>query len=86
MQSVFMERFIIGLQHRMPSDAQRDTVRLGHAVAGVLEKMRKEMRKVETDATRKRLFTMCGGYMVVTYSYSLRGNEGFWVDEDRLQQ
>ena len=86
MQSVFMERFMVGLQHRMPSDAQRDTPLLGHVVAGVLEEMRKEMRKGETDASRKRLLTMCGGYMAVTYSYSLRGNEGFWVDGDRLQQ
>ena len=27
---------------------------------------------------------MAGGYIVATFGYSLRGNEGFWVDADRL--
>ena len=28
---------------------------------------------------------MCAGYLAVTYVYGLRGNEGFWVDADRLR-
>ena len=27
---------------------------------------------------------MCAGYLAVTFVYGLRGNEGFWVDGDRL--
>ena len=27
---------------------------------------------------------MAAGYIAVTYAYSLRGNEGFWVDGDSL--
>ena len=29
---------------------------------------------------------MVGGYIVTTFGYSLRGNEGFWVDVDRLRK
>ena len=28
---------------------------------------------------------MSAGYLAVTYVYGLRGNEGFWVDADRLR-
>ena len=38
----------------------------------------------DTDDDRRRLLTMTAGYMASTYAYSLRGNEGFWVDARRL--
>ena len=85
MQSVFMERFVVGLQHRMPIDSKRDTPLLGHVVAGILNLMEEEVTRSTTTQRRKRILIMCGGYIAVTYSYSLRGNEGFWVDGDRLQ-
>ena len=85
MQSVFMERFILGLQHRMPIESKRDTPLLGHVAAGMLRLMEDKVEKGTISAVRKRLLTMCGGYIAVSYSYSLRENEGFWVDGDRLQ-
>ena len=86
MQSVFMEKIVLGLQHRMPVETKRDTPLLGHVVAGILKVMEDEVQEAKTSAGRKRLLTMCGGYIATTYSYSLRGNEGFWVDGDRLQK
>ena len=80
-----MERFVVGLQHRMPIESKRDTPLLGHVVAGMLSLMEEEVKKATIIPKRKRLLIMCGGYMAVTYSYSLRGNEGFWVDGERLQ-
>jgi len=35
---------------------------------------------------RKREITMCAGYIAVTCCYGLRGNEGMWVDADRLRR
>ena len=84
MQSCFMERFIVGLQNRMPVESKRDAPLLGHVVAGMLKAMEEELLDKTLPAKRRRLLTMAGGYMAVTYSYSLRGNEGFWVDGDRL--
>ena len=77
MQSVFIERFMVGLQHRMPIDSKRDTPLLGHDVAGMLGQMEEELEKRTTSPARKRLLTMNGGYITVIYSYLLRGNEGF---------
>ena len=37
-----------------------------------------------TPAPRKRILTMVAGYIATTYAYSLRRNEGFWVDGDSL--
>ena len=51
----------------------------------MLRLMEDELNERTTSAVRKRLLTMRGGYIAVTYSYSLRGNEGFWVDGYRLQ-
>ena len=45
----------------------------------------KEWKNAGTPAWRKRVLAMCGGYIVTTYVYSLRGNEGFWVDADHLK-
>ena len=84
MQSVFMERFMAGLQSRMPLDSQRDAPLLGHVVSAMLDVMAKEVTNPNTKEKRRRLLTMTGAYMAVTYSYSLRGNEGFWVDGDSL--
>ena len=33
---------------------------------------------------KRRLLTMVDAYIAVTYTYSLRGNEGLWVDGDEL--
>ena len=83
-QSTFMERFMAGMQNRMPLDSKRDAPLLGHVVAAMLNLMARELVNPTTGAKRKRLLTMTGAYMVITYSYSLRGNEGFWVDGDSL--
>ena len=84
MQSFFIERFVLGLQNRMPVESKRDSPLLGHVVAGMLKEMERELLREGLPAKRRRFLTMAGGYMAVTYSYSLRGNEGFWVDGDRL--
>ena len=84
MQSTFMERFMVGMQNRMPVDSNRDTPLLGHVVAAMLGCMKGEVKHSNTPAKRRRLLIMVGGYVCVTYAYSLRGNEGFWVDGDRL--
>ena len=73
-----------GLQNRMPLDSKRDAPLLGHVVSAMLNLIAKEFINVNTTEKRRRLLTMTGACMAVTYSYSLRGNEGFWVDGDSL--
>ena len=85
MQSVFMERFVMGMKVRMPTDSVRNLPLLGFVTAKILCEVEREWRDAGTPAWRKRVLAMCGGYIATTYVYSLRGNEGFWVDGDRLK-
>ena len=86
MQSVLMERFALGMKIRMPVLSNRNKPLMGAVVKVVLEFMDREWSHPDTGVERKRLLAMCGGYIVTTYGYSLRGgNEGFWVDASRLR-
>jgi hypothetical protein len=85
MQSVFMERFVMGMRARMPSESARNVPLLGHVVSQVLSRMDMEWRNMAIPEGRRRVIAMCGGYIATTFVYSLRGNEGFWVDGDRLK-
>ena len=68
----------------MPQVAKRNKALVSAVVAECLHRMEEELVEEETMEERKREIIMAGGYMVSTYGYSLRGNEGFWVDADRL--
>ena len=85
MQSIFMERFALGMKIRMPQEKVRNLPLLGHVVSEVLRLMELERIAPGTTRQRKREISMCAGYLAVTYVYGLRGNEGFWVDADRLK-
>ena len=84
MQTAFMERFCQGMKTRMPEAKNRNMALMGPVVKGLLDLIECEM--TFTTRERRRLLTMVGGYIAVTYTYSLRGNEGFWVDGDRLRE
>ena len=83
-QSALMERFAIGMKTRMPMDSARNKALMGSVVKRMLDMIEFELFDTLTSEERKRLLTTVGGYMAVAYSYSLRGNEGFWVDGDNL--
>ena len=85
-QSALMERFVIGMKTRMPMDSARNMALLGSVVKRILDFIQFEIHDASTSEERKRFLTMVGGYVAVTYSYSLRGNEGFWVDGDMLMK
>jgi hypothetical protein len=84
MQSVFMERFVSGMEIRMPQSVNRNKAMLGEITSCLLERMNDEYLSSNTSIQRKRLLAMSGGYISTCYGYSLRGNEGLWVDGDRL--
>ena len=84
MQTVLMERFVRGMKIRMPVESSRNLPLLGPIVKRILDEIEFEWALPYTENKRKRLLTMVAGYISVTYSYSLRGNEGFWVDGDAL--
>ena len=81
-----MERFTRGMKARMPEESIRDKPLVGAVVAEVLERIESELFLPSTEFERKRELTMAAGYMAVTLGYSLRGNEGFWVDRRRLRE
>ena len=84
MQTVLMERFVKGMKTRMPVESSRNLPLLGPVVKRLLDEIEFEWSLPHTTEDRKRILAMTAGYMAVTYSYSLRGNEGFWVDGDSL--
>ena len=84
MQSAFMERFVRGLKIRMPAASDRDKPLSGRAVKFVLDRIELEWSDPETPLRRSRELLMAASYICVTYGYSLRGHEAFWVDCDRL--
>ena len=84
LQSTLVERVVKGMKARMPVESARNLPLTGPVVRRVLEEIEFEWVTSNEDPHRKRLLAMAGGYIATTYSYSLRGNEGFWVDGDRL--
>ena len=84
MQTISMERFVKGMKTRMPVESSRNLPLLGPVVKRILDEIEFEWSLPHTIEDRKRMLVMTAGYIAVTYSYSLRGNEGFWVDGDSL--
>ena len=79
-----MERFVKGMRSRMPEESERNLPLGGLVVQRLLEEMEFEWALPHTTAQRQRQLTMTAAYIAVTYTFSLRGNEGFWVDGDTL--
>ena len=84
MQSVLMERFALGMQARMPQKQKRNRGFSGRLCKSMLDLMDEEWENPHIPPDRRRDITMVAGYIAVAYGYALRGNEGFWVDAQRL--
>ena len=84
LQSVFMERFARGMKARMPIASARNLPLTGPIVKRILDRIEFDWALPTTSEKDRRILTMVAGYIVTTYTYSLRGNEGFWVDGDAL--
>ena len=84
MQTMIMERFVKGMKTRMPVESARNLPLLGPGVKRILDEIEFEWALPYTTNKRKRILTMVAVYISITYAYSLRGNEGFWVDGDAL--
>ena len=85
-QSLLMERFSKGMKARMPEAKNRDKPLVAEIVAPLLDRIEAELFVPGTESARVRELTMTGAYIAVTFGYSLRGNEGFWVDGPRLME
>ena len=86
LQSLLMERFTKGMKARMPVATARNLPLTGTVVKRILDKIEFEWALQSTSQKEKRKLTMVAAYIATTYAYSLRGNEGFWVDGDSLCQ
>ena len=83
-QSLLMERFVKGMKARMPVATERNLPLTGIVVKRILDKIEFEWALPTISSQEKRKITMIAAYVATTYAYSLRGNEGFWVDGDAL--
>ena len=68
----------------MPEKLERNLPLGGLVVQRILEEVEFEWAMPHTTDQRQRKLTMTAAYIAVTYTLSLRGNEGFWVDGDAL--
>ena len=50
----------------------------------IIKALGNEFSAPETVHDQIRLVIITGAYLVITFGYSLRGNEGLWVDADCL--
>ncbi len=83
-QTVFVERFVRGMAARMPQESSQNLPMSGVVVRYVLSVCESEWWDESTAPDRRRWVLMLAAYLCVTYGLSLRGNEGFWVDANRL--
>ena len=83
-QAVLMERFMSGLKARMPHVTKRNKPITSIMVNYILSELEVEFANRGTDPDRRRIVLMTAAYIAVTFGYSLRGNEGLWVDAQRL--
>ena len=84
MQSSLMERFSKGTNNSMPEYSYRNKPLNYLVVNYILNDIKHVWVGSETDQERKRELLMTASYICVTYGYSLRGYEGFWIDSQRL--
>ena len=85
-QSVLMERFARGMKARMPVATARNLPLTGPVVKRILDRIEFDWALPTTSEKERRQLTMIAAYIATTYTYSLRGNEGFWIDGDALCQ
>ena len=83
-QTVFMERVMAGMKARMPQVSRRNLPFTSVMIRFILDKLEVIWFSGEEEEDTKRIALMTAAYLCVTYCYSLRGNEGLWVDADRL--
>lgn len=84
-QSTFMERVMQGMKARMPEKKNRDAPISSQIILYILDAIQTELDTFDSvTGDRPRDLIMAAGYVCVAYGYSLRGNEAFWVDADRI--
>ena len=83
-QTVLMERAVAGMKARMPQVSKRNLPFTSKMINFILEHLEARWFDLEESEEGRRAALMSAAYLCVTYGYSLRGNEGFWVDADRL--
>ncbi len=83
-QRNLIERIVIGMENRMPKESSRNLPFTSRMILYILDNLEEELYNPGTTADRARLLIMTGAYLAITFGYSLRGNEGFWVDCERL--
>ena len=53
-------------------------------VCYILNAMELGFLSLETDHEHRIMVILTSAYLVITVGYLIRGNEGFWMDDDHL--
>ena len=78
--SFFFNLFTAGLEKRMDKEVRSDLGLEFSLALKILRQVEEELGVSTTSPTRRRALIMFGGYLVIGYAGSLRGNEGFYVE------
>ena len=78
--SLFFTRFMLGCLARMGKEVRSDMALDPEILHLVLSNLNNEWHNNDTSNNRKRLISIVGCYLVVSFACSLRGNEGFMMD------
>ena len=75
-----------GMHARLPVATSRNVPMASIMACYILKDLEVEFAATEPRHDCRRLAILTGSYLVITFGYSLRGNEELWVDADRLCQ
>ena len=83
-QNMFLERMVKGMHDRMPVATLRKVPMISIMARYILKDLDIKLAALETRHNRRRLVITTGAYLLITFGYSLQGNDGLWVDTEQL--
>ena len=78
--SLFFTRFMEGCLKRMGKEVKSDLALDSDILHCILNNLNSEWLDTSTTYSRRRWISVVGCYLVITFTCSLRGNEGFMMD------
>ena len=82
--SLLYERFTKGLLLRMGRDTRSDVGLDISILIEILKNLEAEIKSSPTSRNRRRWLVIVGAYLMLSYVCSLRGNEGFMLEQSDL--
>ena len=84
--SLFFTRFMEGCLSRMGQDVRSDLALDPRILHHILRMLKERINAEGVTYAEKRIATITGAYLIMSFVLSLRGNEGFMLDLQGLIQ